>query len=344
MGDPAEYQSIRHTLGGSIQQKPLLIGSVKGLIGHTESASGVISLIKVVVQMCEAFIPPQASYSKLSYRIGASTADMIDIPMRLRPWTDAQKAVLINNYGASGSNASMIVRQAPRSEQTTASIHSCARQPFWIAGLDGRSLEANCAKLAHFVEKRADQVLLADIAFNVAYQSNRSLTRGLVFSCNSVTELIEKLSSSTIAHSEVGPARPVILCFGGQVSTFVGLDRRLYNSVKILRKHVDECDDAIQSLGLDGIVPDIFVKKLITDTVTLQTMLFALQYACAMCWMDCGVKIEAVVGHSFGEITALCLSGVLSLVDAVKLVVGRAKVVRDAWGPDTGSMMAERAT
>lgn len=133
-----------------------------------------------------------------------------------------------------------------------------------------------------------------------------------------------------------------MLCFGGQVSTFVGLDKKLYESVGVLRKHLDVCDSAITAQGLGSIFPGIFSREPVRDTAQLQTMLFAMQYASAKSWMDSGLetKVAAVVGHSFGEITALCISGVLSLEDTVKLVAGRAQLVHDAWGADPGAMIA----
>jgi acyl transferase domain-containing protein len=183
---------------------------------------------------------------------------------------------------------------------------------------------------------------LADFSFNINRQSNRSLPRGLMFSCRSVSELEEKLSKPDTAISPIKPERPVILCFGGQVSTFVGLDHKLYDSVALLRYYLDRCDTVMQSLGLGSLFPDIFSRSPITDTVKLQTMLFAMQYSCAKSWMDSGLagKIVSVVGHSFGEITALCISGALSFRNTLELVAGRAKVIRDAWGPDPGGMMA----
>jgi malonyl CoA-acyl carrier protein transacylase/nucleoside-diphosphate-sugar epimerase/acyl carrier protein len=340
VGDPAEYQSIRQALAGPIRTKTLPVGSVKGLVGHTESTSGVVSLIKVLALMHESFIPPQPNFSKLSHRINASPTDMIEVPTTLRPWNETQKVALINNYGASGSNASIVVRQTQYNGFSASPIHSCARQPFWITGFDARSIEAYCKKLAQFVKQCRDRVSLADIAFNIARQSNRALSHGMSFSCGQVSELIQKISSSKIEHREIKPSRPVILCFGGQVSTFIGLDRKVYDSVKLLRKHLDECNAIIQSLGLEGIFPSIFSKTPISDPVKLQTMLFALQYACAKSWIESGVKVEALVGHSFGEIAALCVSGVLTLVNTVKLIAARARIIRGTWGSDPGAMMA----
>jgi acyl transferase domain-containing protein len=89
----------------------------------------------------------------------------------------------------------------------------------------------------------------------------------------------------------------------------VSLNRDLFDHVKILRYHLGQCDTLCQSLGLESIYPDIFEKTPIHDTDKLQVMLFAIQYSCAKCWIDCGVQVATVVGHSFGELAALCASG-----------------------------------
>ncbi|KAF7554237.1 hypothetical protein G7Z17_g3055 [Cylindrodendrum hubeiense] len=361
VGDPAEYESIRSALGGPGpgRDKKLPIGSVKGHIGHTEGASGVIALIKIIMMMRGGFIPPQASFTKMNRNIHVRPDDMVEVVTKLRPWAEEYKIALLNNYGACGSNASLIVTQPP----TYLSVPKCGsdavekRHPFWIAGLDARSIAAYAAKLGPYLRSCPKDTTLADISFNMNRQSNRGLAQGFVFACRSVAELYEKLEHAAgISGKEDAPKvgivptkaeRPVILCFGGQVSRFVGLDRKLFDSTTILRRHLDDCNAVVTSLGLDSIYasPDIFSREPVPDTVKLQTMLFAMQYACAKSWMDCGVstKIAAVVGHSFGEITALCVAGVLSLQDTVKLVASRARLVRDVWGVDRGAMMALEA-
>jgi acyl transferase domain-containing protein len=76
-------------------------------------------------------------------------------------------------------------------------------------------------------------------------------------------------------------------------------------------------------------LPDIFEKTLIRDTVKLQVMLFAVQCSCAKSWIQCGVQAVTVVGHTFGELTALCVSGTLSIEDTIKMIAGRAGIIRD---------------
>ncbi|KAI8946421.1 hypothetical protein F4801DRAFT_593370 [Xylaria longipes] len=341
VGDPAEYEAIRDALDGFDQRTQLSLGSVKGLVGHTESASGVVSLIKVIMMMHGSYIPPQASHSKINHRIRTSYANKIDIPTTIRPWQDQNKAALINNYGASGSNAALIVINAvPGVRYTSAKLPEGTPFPFWISGFDGRAIVSYCAKLVTLIQRSAHSLSLRDIAFNLNRQSNRTLPRALIFSCTTVSSLIEHLlpipGSKSVA---VSPVRPVILCFGGQTSTSLNLDRTLYDNVPLLRRHLNCCDELVRSFGIESIFPDLFNGKVIANPVHFQTMLFSLQYSCARCWMDCGVRVEAVVGHSFGELTALCVAGILNLQDTLRMIMRRAVIVGDLWGQDRGAML-----
>ncbi|KAF2993633.1 putative PKS-like protein biosynthetic cluster [Neopestalotiopsis sp. 37M] len=354
VGDPAEYQSVLQALGGTLRDEPLALGSVKGLIGHTEGASGVCSLIKIILMMQHGYIPPQASFHTLAHNIAASPSDKIDIVTKLKPWATNYRAALINNYGASGSNASMVVTQAPRSSQSSPIHAPGIKHPFWFCGLDDRALIAYSAKLREYLANQksstsAANISVANLSFNVCRQSNRNLDRGLLFNASSPEELDEKLSAFIKGDAKIASistktsARPIVMCFGGQVSNLVGLDKRVYDNVKILRSYLDQCNAVFLSIGLEGIYPSIFQREPIEDTVRLQTLLFAMQYACAKSWMDSGIRLEAVVGHSFGELTALCISGVLSLKDTAKVIAARAKLVKEMWGSDKGAMMAIEA-
>jgi malonyl CoA-acyl carrier protein transacylase/SAM-dependent methyltransferase len=130
---------------------------------------------------------------------------------------------------------------------------------------------------------------------------------------------------------------------GGQISTFIGLDQNVYNNIGILRTHLDNCNFILEENGFESLYPEIFGREPVQDPVKLQTMLFALQYSVAQTWLECGVEIAAIVGHSFGELTGLCVSGMLSLESMIKVVAARAKLVKESWGADSGSMMAVQA-
>ena len=357
VGDPAEYESIRKVLGGPNRSTPLTLSSVKGLVGHMECTSGMASLIKILLMIQKGFIPPQASFDTMNPAIHSSPADNMNIPTKVQPWNVDFRAALINNYGASGSNASMVVTQAPYANVKAAStlqIRASAeggRYPFWFCGLDDRSLRAYVTAFRRFLRSSSDienNLSLSNLAFNVYRQSNRLLERGLIFSSRSIDELENKLTAfeqggSDCSSTSIPSTRPLIPCFGGQNSTFIGLDRQIYDSVRIFRKHLDHCNSVCLSIGISSMFPGIFHRSPIEDPVKLQTMLFSMQYSCARTWMDCGVKPVAVLGHSFGELTGFCISGILTLKDTLKMIVGRAKVIRESWGTEKGATMAVEA-
>ncbi len=365
VGDPAEYESVKTVLGpGTGRSTPLALGSVKGLVGHTECTSGAVSLIKTLLMAQHKMIPPQVSHNSINPAIRASPADKIEVVTSLKSWNaDGIHAALINNYGASGSNASMIVTEAPRAMAVkTGSDLGSIDYPLRVFGTDERALRAYSERLRRFListiysnpNENNTKVArsMANIAFNISRQGNPTLDKSLVFNCRTVDQLIQKLDAfakgafdseagATLLSALKTPARPVILCFGGQVNTSVGLDRGVYDAYKILRVHLAACDAICLTIaGVGSIFPSIFQRTPIADPVKLQTSLFAMQYACAQSWIDCGITPAAVVGHSFGELVALCVSGILSLPDALKMVVRRARLIRESWGDEKGSMMA----
>ncbi|KAL4735888.1 hypothetical protein BDV11DRAFT_173426 [Aspergillus similis] len=352
VGDRAEYDSVRTVLGGPGRANSLSLGSVKGLIGHLECASGIAALIKVLLMIQNGIIPPQPGFSKINPKLEASPSDNVEISTSLKPWDPGFRAALLNNYGASGSNASLVVTQAdvPHLAQSGIPKGACAsRRPFWLSGIDDQSLRSYATKFVQMLRSRKahdPRFTIANLSFQLARQSNRNLGQALIFSCASIDELEAKLANFASGGNELTSvplaesSRPVILCFGGQRSSFVGLDREAYDSFKLLRIHLDHCHEASMSLGLGAILPAIFDRTPRSSIVKLQIMQFALQYSCAKAWIDSGIQIAALIGHSFGELTAMCVSGTLSLRHTLKIIAGRARIIEEKWGSDRGSMMA----
>ncbi|OJI88585.1 hypothetical protein ASPTUDRAFT_135016 [Aspergillus tubingensis CBS 134.48] len=348
-GDPAEYASVSEVMAGSLSRKGRLsLGSVKGLVGHTEGVSGMVALVKVLLMIHEGRIPPQPGFGSLNPHIKVD--EMIQIPTALESWEAEYRVALINNYGACGSNASVVVMQAPVSAKQNGAVHAQGLAlPFRLCGLDENRVRDYARRLRRFLQGKAlssrHASSLANISFSACRQSNPTLDCQLVFSCSSIHDLDAKLASVADGQDTqfIRPKKhvsPVVLCFGGQVSTFVGLERTVYDTMRVFRGHLDECDRLLRLSDYPSLYPGIFERTPITDHVKLQTQLFSLQYACARSWMDCGVPVSAVVGHSFGELTAMCVSGVLSLEDALTLIARRARLIRDNWGTDPGGMIA----
>lgn len=102
----------------------------------------------------------------------------------------------------------------------------------------------------------------------------------------------------------------------------------------------NKCDNICQALGLPSIFPGIFKGDVIEDIVSLHCTLLSLQFSCAKCWIDCGLEVDTLIGHSFGQLTALCVADSISLEDTFHLVSGRARLIRDSWVPEPGIMLS----
>lgn len=338
--------------GGAQRKDMLYLGSVKGNIGHTEGASGVAALIKAVLMIQKGIIPTQANFSTLNPNIPALDIDRITVPTSTQPWEQQFRAICINNYGAAGSNAAILVCQSPLSAKNSelkSPSRVASKLPIFISASSPTSLTAYCDRLQKYVANnslmKSGKTLLADLAFNLANKQSRTLQYAITSTVSSVSELKDfistGISSKNQAHLQIpSQTLPVVLAFGGQVGTTVGLPLEVFNSSARLRAHLDYCDKILRNSGLHGIYPEIFQTEAIDDVVILHSALFSMQYACTKAWIDSGLRVDAIVGHSFGQLTALCVSGSISIENGLKLVAGRASLMRKYWGPEHGAMIS----
>ncbi|KAG5757376.1 hypothetical protein H9Q70_000026 [Fusarium xylarioides] len=355
-GDPIEWQSIRDVFGGSHRSgsPPLRLGSVKGNIGHSGAASGVAALVKVLLMLQNRQIPPQANFLVLNPAIPSLEEANIDIPVCMEPWKAPFRAAMVNNYDASGTNAAMLLCQPPlASPERIMSAGQSHQYPILITSHSESSLRQYCRTLLHFVETQRGvpgDSLLPSIAFRLAQRQNESYGHRVAFSARSADELKVRLHS--LAHNNdddvkarrlQGRPKPVVLVFAGQTGRQALLSREAYLSSILLQHHLDRCDRILQTMGLHSLFPRIFETEPVDDLVDLHCMHFSLQYSVAVSWIHTGLEIKAVVGHSLGQLTALCVSGVLSLRDALKMISGRASLIQNKWGSERGCMLSVEA-
>lgn len=358
-GDPVEYRSIRHIFGGAGRR--LRFGSVKGNIGHSESASGIASLLKVLLMLQHRQIPPQGNLSALNPALGPLQEYDMEIPQQVQPWDVPFRAACVNNYGASGSNAAIILCQPPT--PVSCEIRSqilapaSSQYPILISAHSKACLNRYSRELLRFIESHDPQQrnseseesaksFLSTIAFHLAQKQNHSLSHRAIFQVKSLDELktrlkdLEKSGDATLAVRKHGHSKPVILVFAGQTGHQPRLSQEVYHGSLLLQRHLNRCDRVLQSLGLRGLFPHIFGEETIEDLVDLHCMQFSIQFAAAMAWIDAGLEIKKLVGHSLGQLTALCVSGAASLRDGFKMVSGRAALIQTKWGPERGCMLS----
>lgn len=346
VGDPVEVRSIRDAFGGPQRDSLLHFGSVKGNIGHTEATAGIAGLIKVLLMMRHGKIPKQASHNSLNPKIPPFHHDRMAIPKATLPWNPPTRLACVNSYGAAGSNSAVMVREKPFSGVRVAPTQ-LSKYPVILSAASTHSLSMLGKKLLDWLKNSeiGSNGSLGSLAFNLTDRANHTLSHISSTSVSSIKELESMLEAASIGSGIIATdtPKPVILVFGGQESDFIGLSETVYMSSKVFRKHLDHCDQFLVSDGQESLYPAIFSQGPIKNLVTLHSALFAIQYASAMAWMDCGLKVDGVVGHSFGQLTALCISGSLSLPDALTLVVGRASLMQRYWGSEPGSMLFMQA-
>ena len=347
-GDPLEIASIRQVFGGTDRMDVLNVGSLKGNIGHTETAAGAASLLKVLAMINKAGIPPQASHSSLNPKIPELRVDKLNIASVLARWETPLLAACVNSYGAAGSNCALICCEGPsRKTQLSKSnitVEGESAYPIILSASSQEGLHANAESLSRYLQKLSLKPKLGDLSFTLS--KRRKIHRHVfVSSTSDIKSLAESLTNDAQNSFEV-PETPkrTVLVFGGQTKKTVNMEKRLYDSHPNIKNYIDECDKIVTNLGFASLLPSMFESEPRNDVIALQCGTFAMQYACAKCWIDAGLHVDALIGHSFGELTAMVVSGILSLHDGLKLIASRAWLMATKWHLERGTMLVIHAS
>lgn len=251
MGDPIEAESIRQTFGGTHRAQDLFLGSVKDNIGHAEAASGVAAVLKTILMIQNRSIPPQANFSVLNPRIPPLEQDRMAISTQSQKWESQKLAAVVNNYGAAGSNAAILLKEYPlpggeigEHDQQSARSH-IPEFPIFISAKSVQSLRSYCVALRSTIEKSQEvsgNDALSNIAYNLASKQNRALEYSWTSTTSSLTDFAGQLQTASQGSQEFKKTatrlRPVVLCFSGQTGNKVTLSKDLFDNNKILQTYL----------------------------------------------------------------------------------------------------------
>jgi len=340
LADAIEMQSLAAVFGAArSDNQPCLIGSVKPNIGHLETASGISSLIKMALCLQHAEIPPLLHLKNIHPDLGLEGLPM-RIATQLTAWPASSHPKLagIHSFGLGGTNAHLIVEQAPDSSADM----PIAESPVHLLTLSARS-EPALKELArryhdHLTEDRNPS--LTDICYT-ANTGRARFSHRLAIKADSISSLRQRLidcaeddASARVFRRVVGgEGRPKIaFIFGELFSPHSRACRDLYDRHPDFRRAIDECDRALGAKHtrppgrLLGGEPDAEGFALIDQTKPGGAALFACEYALAQMWIAAGVVPDAVFGEGPGEYVAACLAGVITLEDGLKLAADRERL------------------
>ncbi|MFF3208988.1 type I polyketide synthase, partial [Streptomyces sp. NPDC002962] len=359
LGDPIEIHGLADALGpGRDAGNPLLVGSAKANIGHLEAAAGITGLLKVVLSVHHGEIPPHL-VDRPSSRI-----DWDALPVRLTtgrsPWPDRDRPrrAGVSSFGFSGSNAHVLVEQAPHTADVPPAAEPAdpplALLPWVVSARGAAALRGQAARLARFVAAHPglDPV---DATYSLATTRSLLEHRAVVLARpgdqdtvrTALTALADGGSADEVISAGASGEGLTAFLFSGQGSQRVGMGRQLYDHFPVFATALDE---ALAQLDRDGngALRDILFAEPGTDAARLldrteytQSALFAVESALFRLLASWGLEPDYLMGHSIGELAAAHAAGVLSLSDAARLVTARGRLMQAL--PEGGAMIAVAA-
>jgi amino acid adenylation domain-containing protein len=340
LGDPIEVRALSAVLGeGRPAGERLAIGSVKTNIGHLEPAAGVAGLIKTALALHHGELPPHLHLRELNPEISLEELP-ITIPTQVTPWprNGHPRVAGVSSFGASGTNAHLILEAAPERSRVTAPVE----RPLHLLTLSARSGEALAELARRYAGHLAAQpeVSLADACFT-ANHGRAHFNHRLAVVGGTVAQVKERLTAFAagsapedvrVGRVASGSRTKVAFLFTGQGSQYAGMGRALYEAQPVFRRTLERCDALLRPYLeqplLSVLFPEEGAPALLDETAYTQPALFALEYALAELWRSWGVEPAAVMGHSVGEYVAACVAGVLGLEEALALIARRGRLMQ----------------
>ena len=319
LGDPIEAQAIIATYGQD-RERPLWLGSFKSNVGHAQAASGVGGVIKMVQAIRHGLLPKTLHAEVPSPHVDWDAGD-VSLLTETRPWlADGPRRAGVSSFGMSGTNAHLILEQAAGNAAEREKPETPAAVPWLLSGRTADALRRQ-AELLSTVDSD-----VADVAVSLATTRSAFEHRAVVVGAGRA-ELLAGLADPAVRGVAGTPGKTVFV-FPGQGSQWVGMALELADAAPVFADRLAECAAALAPF-VDWRLTDVLGDaEALARVDVVQPACWAVMVSLAALWESYGVRPDAVIGHSQGEIAAACVSGGLSLEDGARVVALRSQVIR----------------
>ncbi|CAL8085358.1 unnamed protein product [Orchesella dallaii] len=333
VGDPMEVASIAKAYHSKQRKEPLLIGSVKTNVGHTESCSGITGMMKVVLAMYHEIIPPHRNFETLNPSIDLEAVPA-KIPLEPVTWAKQEgnpRLAGVSSFGITGTDAHAILQEPPTFSPRPLSVASLSR-PLHLLKISAKTKEA----LEILVERYKEHLggskdELSDIAYtgNVG-RANFSHRAVLIAKSNDDGARLIEQNKLMIGEETPDNIGKICFLFTGQGSQYPGMGKQLFETSPVFRMHFEYCQKILKNtynIDIAQVLWSEAKSNEVSRTIYSQTSIFCIEYALLKLWESWGVKADFALGHSLGEFAAAVCAGVLSVEDAIKLVAERSRLI-----------------
>ncbi|WP_151483664.1 type I polyketide synthase, partial [Streptomyces albicerus] len=344
LGDPIEAQALLSTYGRDREGDPLWLGSIKSNIGHTSAAAGVAGVIKMVMAMRNGVLPPTLHVDAPSPHVDWESG-RVELLTEAREWAadGRPRRAGVSSFGVSGTNAHLIVEEAPPEEEPAGDapaqdVRPAGAVPVVLSARTDEALRAQVERLRSHLASRPE-VSVVDAAYSLV-TSRALLERRAVVLAGDRDELLAGLGE--VSAGELAVAGKSAFLFTGQGSQRPGMGLELASSFPVFERALSEVCAAVDPL-LGRSLRELLAEDgdVLDSTEFTQVALFAVEVALFRLAESLGVRADYLIGHSVGEIAAAYVAGVLSLADAAELVVARGRLMGAL--PAGGAMVAVQA-
>ncbi len=348
LGDPIEAQALLATYGQERgEAEPLWLGSLKSNIGHTQAAAGVGGVIKMAMALRHGVLPPTLHAEDPTPQVDWS-AGAVELLGEQRDWqpNGHPRRAGISSFGASGTNAHLILEEAPAPAPVEPAAPAAAEPlpvvPLLLSAKSPEALAARAGQLSSHL-RESPQLDLEAAASSLAFDRPRFEHRAMVVGGDregalAGLEAVARGEEDENAVVGVAPATagtgPVFL-FPGQGSQWKSMAIELLDSAPVFAAAIADCEEALSphiEWSLRGVLRREETAPPLDRVDVVQPVLFAMLVGLNALWRSWGVEPAAVLGHSQGEIAAVHAAGGLSLDDAAQLVARRSQVLVQGAG------------